>query len=275
MNKLQKSLRVNALFSGVSGITLIVLSKQIANLFETTNTTVFWVTGIVLLFFASTIFYEIIKQRPVAVLWIIIQDFIWVVGSMALIAANPFEISKAGNSTIAMIAFIVLFMGINQSTALAQVDSVSNKKDKHFKFERIIKADKQSVWKVISDVANYDKVVPNIDAVKIISGEGLGMVRSCSHGKNSWSETCSVWIEEKAYSFEVNTSAPDYPYPFKFLKGTWEVHEIDPNTTKILMLFDFQYKRAYQNWMLHPLLKGKFSKTAEELLDNWQKMLEK
>lgn len=275
MNKLQKSLRVNALFSGVSGITLIVLSKQIANLFETTNTTVFWVTGIVLLFFASTIFYEIIKQRPVAVLWIIIQDFIWVVGSMALIAANPFEISKAGNSTIAMIAFIVLFMGINQSMALAQVDSVSNKKDKHFKFERIIKADKQSVWKVISDVANYDKVVPNIDAVKIISGEGLGMVRSCSHGKNSWSETCSVWIEEKAYSFEVNTSAPDYPYPFKFLKGTWEVHEIDPNTTKILMLFDFQYKRAYQNWMLHPLLKGKFSKTAEELLDNWQKMLEK
>lgn len=275
MNKPQKSLRVNALFSGVSGITLIVLSKQIANLFETTNTTVFWVTGIVLLFFASTIFYEIIKQRPVAVLWIIIQDFIWVVGSMALIAANPFEISKAGNSTIAMIAFIVLFMGINQSMALAQVDSVSNKKDKHFKFERIIKADKQSVWKVISDVANYDKVVPNIDAVKIISGEGLGMVRSCSHGKNSWSETCSVWIEEKAYSFEVNTSAPDYPYPFKFLKGTWEVHEIDPNTTKILMLFDFQYKRAYQNWMLHPLLKGKFSKTAEELLDNWQKMLEK
>ena len=275
MNKLQKSLRVNALFSGVSGITLIVLSKQIANLFETTNTTVFWVTGIVLLFFASTIFYEIIKQRPVAVLWIIIQDLIWVVGSMALIAANPFEISKAGNSTIAMIAFIVLFMGINQSMALAQVDSVSNKKDKHFKFERIIKADKQSVWKVISDVANYDKVVPNIDAVKIISGEGLGMVRSCSHGKNSWSETCSVWIEEKAYSFEVNTSAPDYPYPFKFLKGTWEVHEIDPNITKILMLFDFQYKRAYQNWMLHPLLKGKFSKTAEELLDNWQKMLEK
>ncbi|MBA3986895.1 MAG: SRPBCC family protein [Flavobacteriales bacterium] len=244
-------------------------------MFETTNTTVFWVIGIVLLFFASTIIYEIIKQQPIAVLWIIIQDFLWVIGSIALIAVNPFEISKAGNSTIAIIAFIVLFMGINQSKALAQVDSAGNKKDKHFKFERIIKADKQSVWKVISDVANYDKVAPNIDAVKIISGEGRGMVRSCSHGKDSWSETCSMWIEEKAYSFEVNTSAPDYPYPFRFLKGTWEVQEIDSSTTKIIMLFDFQYKRKYQNWLLHPLLKGKFSKTAEELLDNWQKLLGK
>ena len=226
-------------------------------------------------FFSSTIIYEIIKQRPVAVLWIIVQDFLWVAGSIVLVAINPFEISKTGNSVIAIIAFVVLFMGVNQSKALAQVDSSNNKKSKHFKFERVIRADKQSVWKAIADVSNYDKVAPNIDAVKIISGEGRGMVRSCSHGKDSWTETCSMWIEEKAYSFEVNTSAPDYPYPFKFLKGTWEVQEIDSATTKVTMLFDFQYKRKYQNWLLHPLLKSKFSKTAEELLDNWQKMLEK
>lgn len=275
MNKLQKSLRQNAIFSGISGIILIALNKQIANLFETTNTTIFWVIGLVLLFFASTIIYEIIKQRPIAVLWIIVQDFLWVIGSLVLIAVNPFEISKSGNSTIAIIALIVIFMGINQSKVLAQIDRRGKTKNNHFQFERIIKANKQSVWKVISDVANYDKVAPNIDAVKIISGEGRGMVRSCSHGKDSWSETCSMWVEEKSYSFEVNTSVPDYPYPFKFLKGTWEVQELDSSTTKIIMLFDFEYKHKYQNWLLQPLLKGKFSKTAEALLDNWQKMLEK
>lgn len=274
MNKLQKSLRLNAIFSGISGITLFTFNKQISNLFETPNTTVFEIVGIVLLFFACTIIFEIIKQRPIAILWIIVQDFLWVAGSIILVAINPFETSKAGNSVIAIIAFVVLFMGINQSKALAQIDNTINKKSKHFKFERVIKASKKSVWKAISDVANYDKVAPNIDAVKIISGEGRGMVRSCSHGKDSWSETCSMWIEEKAYSFEVNTLASDYPYPFSFLKGTWEVQQIDSTTTKVTMLFDFQYKRKYQNWLLHPLLKGKFSKTAEELLDNWQKMLE-
>jgi len=168
-----------------------------------------------------------------------------------------------------------LFMGINQSKALAQVDSSAVKGKKHFRFERIVKASKPAVWKVIADVANYDKVAPNIDDVKIISGEGQGMVRSCSHGKDSWTETCSMWQEEKTYSFEVNTAAPNYPYPFKFLKGTWEVQEIDSTTTKIVMLFDFEYKHGFQNILVHPLLKGKFTKTAHELLDNWQKMLEK
>ncbi len=275
MNKLQKSLRLNAIFSGTSGIALIAFNKQISNVFGTANSSIFCIIGIVLLLFASTIVYEIIKQRPMAVLWIIVQDFLWAITSIVLVVINQFEISKVGNSTIVIIAIIVFFMGISQSKALAQIDSTESKKNKQLNFERIIKADKQSVWRAISDVANYDKVAPNIDAVKIISGEGRGMVRSCSHGKDSWSETCSIWIEEKAYSFEVNTSAPDYPYPFKFLKGTWEVHEIDSSTTKIVMFFDFQYKRKYQNWILHPLLKGKFSKTAEELLNNWQKMLEK
>ncbi len=275
MNKLQKALRLNAWFSGISGLMLITLNQQIANLFETTNTTVFWVTGIALLLFAGTIIYETKNQRPIAVLWIIVQDFLWVIGSIVLIAFDPFEISKAGNTTVATIAFIVLLMGINQSKAFAQIESNEYKKNKHFEFERVIKADKESVWKVISDVGNYDKVAPNIDAVKIISGEGRGMVRSCSHGNDSWSEICTMWVEEKSYSFEVNTSATDYPYPFKFLKGTWEVQGLDRGTTKIIMLFDFQYKRKYQNWLLHPFLKSRFSKTAEALLDNWQKIIEK
>lgn len=274
MNSLQKSLWANAIFSIISGIVLILFSRQFASLFGTTNDKVFWLIGLVLVFFAGTIIYEIIKQRPLAVLWIIIQDYIWVIGSFILITINPFDITKSGNSAIAVIGMVVLFMGINQSNALAQVDGVDNTKNKQFRFERVVKASKQQVWKVISDVANYNKVAPNIDDVKIISGEGQGMVRSCSHGKEKWTETCSMWVDGKTYSFEVNIAAPDYPYPFKFLKGTWEVQEIDISTTKIVMLFDFQYKRKYQNWLLHPILRGKFRKTAEELLDNWQKMLE-
>lgn len=224
--------------------------------------------------FTTTIIYEIIKQRPAAVLWIIVQDFMWVIGSAILLIVRPFEISKDGNLAIAIVALVVVFMGINQSKELAQVDSVNGKGIKHAKYERIVKANKKKVWKAIADVANYHEVASNIDDVKIISGEGKGMVRSCSHGKDSWTETCSMWVEEQSYSFEVNTSAPNYPYPFKFLKGTWEVQKIDSNTTKIIMHFDFMYKRKIQNILAHPLVKGKFNKTAIDLLDNWQKMLE-
>jgi len=275
MNQLRKALTSNAVFSGLSGVLLIAANQYFAQLFEINNNSVFWITGVVLIFFSGTIIYEIKRQNPLGVLSIIIQDILWVVGSIVLLIFQPFEISKTGNGVIAVVALIVLFMGIGQAKVLAQIDSISKKGIKQMSFERTVKATKEEVWKIISDVANYHEVAPNIDSIKIISGEGKGMVRSCNHGKHSWTETCSLWIEEKVYSFEVNTSAPDYPYPFKSLKGTWEIEKMDSTTSKIVMFFEFQYKRKFQNWMLHPLLKAKFSKTAEKLLDNWQNKLEK
>ena len=118
MNKLQKALRVNAIFSSLSGTILIFLNQHIADLFGTTNTKVFWIVGLVLIYFAITIAYEIIKQRKLAVLWIIIQDFTWVIASVVLMLLNPFQITQIGNLIIGIIAAIVFFMGINQMLAL-------------------------------------------------------------------------------------------------------------------------------------------------------------
>ncbi len=121
MNKLQKALKTNALFSGISGIILILLNHQIALVFGTTNYTVFWVIGLLLIYFSITIWYEIKKQRRFAVLWIIIQDYSWVLGSLILIVFNPFEITQIGNFIIAIVALIVLFMGINQMNGLKEI----------------------------------------------------------------------------------------------------------------------------------------------------------
>ncbi len=274
MNPLQTSLGINALFSGISGTVLIIFHHQLAQLFGIENNTVFWMIGIALLFFALTIGYEIIKQRPLAVLWIIVQDFLWVLGSGILLVLHPFAISPTGNVLIGIAAFIVLLMGFNQSRALARVDNNPEKAGKTWQFERIVKADKRSVWKLISDVGNYHMFAPNIDEVKIVSGDGPGMVRMCSHGKDSWAETCTVWTEEKEYAYAVQTNEPDYPYPFKFLNGFWRIEAIDQATTKIVMRFDFQYNKKFQNVLLHPLFRTKFHKVAEELLDNWQAALE-
>jgi len=275
MNQVQKSLLINALFSGFSGITLVTLSKHIARLFNISNSSVFCIIGITLIFFSMAIIYEIKRQNLVGILSIIIQDYIWVLGSIILLIIQPFEISKDGNSIIGVVALVVLFMAINQAKALAQMDSILTKGIKRLSFERTMKATKSSVWKVISNVANYHEVAPNVDEVIIISGNGEGMVRSCSHGKDSWTETCSLWEEEKEYAFEVNTTAPGYPYPFKYLKGNWKVEEIDNAQTKVIMLFEFEYSKKFHNWLLHPILKGKFSKTAEKILDNWQNDIEK
>ncbi|MDO6472034.1 hypothetical protein [Maribacter sp. 1_MG-2023] len=120
MNKLQNALKANAIFSSISGILLIIFNSKIAALFGTGNTTIFWVVGLVLLYFTITIWYEIKKQRRLAVLWIIIQDILWVVASLMIIVLNPFVITSTGNLIIGIIAVIVLFMAINQTKALNQ-----------------------------------------------------------------------------------------------------------------------------------------------------------
>ncbi len=274
MNKLQSSLRTNALFSGLSGIILIILHRSISQVFGAENNTVFWVIGVLLVFFAGTIIYEIRKQRSLAVLWIITQDLLWVVGSLILLVYNPFDISSNGLLLIGVVGAMVLYMAINQTKALRQIDDNPEKPGKRWRFERIVNSDKPTTWQLISDIGHYDLFAPNIDDVKIVSGQGQGMVRTCSHGKDTWSETCTLWSENEGYAYTVHTGEPDYPYPFRFLNGYWGVEEINPSTTRIVMQFDFQYKKRFQNILLHPFFRTRFFSIAEELLDNWQKKLE-
>jgi len=273
MNRLQKSLLLNALFSGISGITLILFQVSIAKLFGTENTTVFWVIGTLLLFFTLTIILEIIKQRPLAVLWIIVQDMLWVIGSIILIVFNPFEITFAGNVIIAIVAVIVLVMAVNQSRALAGLDDEGNTGIKILRFERMVTANIAEVWRVVSDVANYHDVAPNIDKAEILSGDAVGMVRKCSHGNDSWTETCTAWNEEKSYTFKVNTDAPDFPFPLNYMQGTFGVHELSDTQTNMVLSFELRYKRKLYNVILHPVIKSKFKKTIKEVLDKWQNKL--
>ncbi|MGB6152014.1 MAG: hypothetical protein WBG48_08480 [Pricia sp.] len=128
MNRLQTALLVNAIFSSLSGIALIIGNRQIAQLFGTTNNTIFWVVGCVLIFFATTIVYEICEQRSWAVLWIIIQDALWVIGSVVLLTWNPFGTSQNGLAVIGFVALIVIFMAINQLRALNKQISIIRKK---------------------------------------------------------------------------------------------------------------------------------------------------
>ena len=273
MNQLQKSLLFNAVFSGITGILLVSIPKVISEIFSTSNTAVFWVLGIGLLLFAATLIFTIKTQNPLGVLVIIIMDYLWVLGSIVILAFQPFAISTVGGGIIAAVALVVLLIAINQAKALAKVDSKAQGL-KQMTFSRIIDAPRQKTWEAISDVANYHEVAPNIDNVEMVSGQGEGMVRKCSHGNDSWTETCTLWDEGNAFHFEVNTGAPDYPYPFDYLKGHWKLEQMRDSRTKIILIFVFRYRRKFQNWLIHPILRVKFGKTLEQLLNNWQDQME-
>jgi len=140
--------------------------------------------------------------------------------------------------------------------------------------ERSVRAPLESVWQLVSDVGNYAKYAPNIDSSKIVSGEGVGLIRACGSKEGRWQEFCTSWHDKDCYEFEIQTQAHDYPFPFKMLHGKWSVDPINTNHTIIRMKFDLEFKNKAVGWLLYPVMKIQFMKICEELLDNWQTALE-
>ncbi len=274
MSLLQFALLCNALFSISCGLYLLFYRKKVALLFGKEKTTFFLILGIALILFSITVFVQVPNPAPDAVLSIIVQDVIWVVLSLIILLFKLFKLSSWGYKTIGWVALIVFVFAIAQSAGIYQLDLNKATGMKQVTYETLFMAPKQKVWKIISDVGNYHKIAPNIDSVEIVSGKGEGMVRRCRHQSDSWTEVATLWEEGEAYAFEVDTQAPDYPYPLTYLKGTWKVIEVDDNTSKVSMTFDFSYKSRWQNLVLHPFMKAQFDKICTELLENWRGKIE-
>lgn len=270
MNTLKLALIGNAVMSLLTGLILSIFPKQVAAIFATTQYLPFLLIGLALLYFCATIVLEVYKQRPLPILWIIIQDILWVAASAYIILARPLPISEIGYGLIAVIAVLVLLFSVFQTLGLAKLDNKEGANSKQLHFSRKVPTSKAIAWSLISDLGGYAAVASNIDQVKIISGSGEGMQRVCSHGEESWTETCTLWEEEKAYSFTVDTAAPDYPYPFRSLKGTWEIRSANDQETEIVMTFAFEFNRWIQNVLIYPFMKNQFKKICEEILDRWE-----
>jgi len=277
MKNLGLALGMNASFSMASGIALVLFNRPLAELFGSHLTVPFWSMGIGLMLFALAVLYVRSNQSGnlINVLIIILLDLGWVAASAAVIYFQLFNLSPTGYFIIAAVAVIVLGFALHQSYALMYADAMTEAPlRKQFRFTKIVNGSRQKVWEVISDLAGYYKIAPNIDEVNILSGEGEGMVRSCRSGEDSWTETCTIWDPENKYSFVVDTSPADYPYPFQFLQGTWGVNTLSNGKTEIIMTFDFEYERKAQLLLIHPVLERRFKKIGRKLLANWKEKIE-
>lgn len=141
-------------------------------------------------------------------------------------------------------------------------------------FRRKLAAPLEVAWNAISDVGNYHRVAPNIDHSRVVSGSGKGMIRECSNKDGAWKEVCTEWHHNKSFSFEVDTEAKDYPYPFNKLFGAWSVARVSEEECEIAMDFRFQFRSEDVERDVYPVMKKQFSEVCEQLLDNWQKEIE-
>lgn len=116
MKKLKFWLRFNAVFSTVCAIILLVDNYQIQQVFGFENSMVLPVLSIGLLPFAGYV-YWVSRQHPIMekhVRSISLMDGVWVLGSIVLIAFQPFGLTMVAYISIAIVALFVGLFGIQQ-----------------------------------------------------------------------------------------------------------------------------------------------------------------
>mgnify|MGYP006267595701 CR=1 FL=1 len=275
MNTLQKTLLPNGVLSFLSGVAIALANEGLATIFSSQHNEIFVGLGAVLAAFGLLVLGVAVASNTTGTLLVFLLDSIWVLATLVVLLFRPFELAPAARWITALYGLPVLAFVWFQGHVLHALDRKAQGGPKTLHFEREVAAAPAEVWPVISDVANYHRVAPNIDRVEILSGSGRGQVRRCAHAGQQWTETCTLWREGEAFAFRVDTAAADYPYPFASLSGHWEVQPAAAGSANLKMTFSFRYKHVFQSVLLHPLLRRRFAKIAGQLLDNWQQQLEK
>ncbi|MEM1136826.1 MAG: hypothetical protein AAGI07_13395 [Bacteroidota bacterium] len=108
-NKLRQVLKINAAFSTLSGLCFILMHGALGKLIGLHQHEILMYIGIGLLLFATSVFYEAFAKavRAKQVKFIVIQDCLWVVGSIVIVIFHLFGLTFTGYLLISIIALIV------------------------------------------------------------------------------------------------------------------------------------------------------------------------
>ncbi|MTI33580.1 hypothetical protein [Xanthovirga aplysinae] len=119
---LRNLLKINAIFSLLSGLVLVLFKHQVGALLTISNPQILLLIGIGLFLFAGNLLYHAFNKeiKPNSIRIIIYEDWTWVLGSAVLLILNPFETSSLGLALIGMVAFIVMTFALLQTIALNQ-----------------------------------------------------------------------------------------------------------------------------------------------------------
>lgn len=115
---LKKYLTINSAFSAFSGLTMVLFSSGLNSFFDIHNEYVFPFIGVNLLIFSLIVWYVSRNQlnNTILVNIISILDGLWVIGSIAIILFQLFDLSRNGYYLIGTVAIWIGFLGYKQFT---------------------------------------------------------------------------------------------------------------------------------------------------------------
>lgn len=181
-----------------------------------------------------------------------IADFLWVMGSVVLMAVT--DITTGGMILLSGIAIVVGIFGLMQIRGIGQMYSAPSKPDTHrlcVAIDTPESADK--MWAMIADLPKIQAYSPNLTQVILRDDAqpGVDAVRQCTNVRGeTWGEHCKLFDEQQrqvAYEFLADESG--FPYPFATMWGGWDVVERDNGST-----VNIWFEVTAKNRLLHPFI---------------------
>lgn len=116
MKELKKYLTINSVFSAISGLTMLLFSTNLNNLFNIDNVYVFPIIGSNLLIFSGFVWFVSSRQLTTKILvtTITVLDALWVLGSLVIVSLGLFNLSQDGNILISIVAVWIAFLAYKQ-----------------------------------------------------------------------------------------------------------------------------------------------------------------
>ncbi len=266
-NGLRNALRGNAVFSGLSGLAMIVWAVPLAEWMGGFSPWILGVLGPGLLLFAAFLLLEARRARPVpaSALAASIADFAWVAGSAILVAA-PGVLSPAGTWVVLFVALVVLLFAtwqlaglrdLTRNRSLTRTSRGRTTARSAFEVHEEVAASPNAIWGVIRQLDRIGEFYAVLKSVEV-TGSGTQIRRTCENHKGQrWSEDVeSMDDDARALSLRFDTDAPDFPFPMRTMYGGWTVQAASGKTC-VTIWYEFTMKWGLLGELLAPLLAEK------------------
>ncbi|MFY0681728.1 MAG: SRPBCC family protein [Thalassovita sp.] len=282
------ALSLNAAFSGLSGLALLILAPTFAALLFTDvlawAPVVLRLVGAGLLMFAAVLVLMALSvgTTRLHVNLVVLADLGWVAGTAAGLALFSSFISATGTVLLVLVAAVVGTFAILQligaktlTPSLARVTYHQADGVLTAIVTRPVQASSEVVWSVMTDHPGYADVASNLSRVEVVSGDGEGMQRRCyANNGDSWGETCHLMQEGHKFGFTVHTDAADYPYPIAELQGLWAVEPIGKHAEFRIELKARPKGNAILRALFPIMARPSISTTLTALADAWADRME-
>lgn len=279
VQRVRNVLRVNTMFSVVTGVAVVGSSAWVARQLGGIPTLVVAAIGLGVVAFGIVVVS--VSVAGALTVWrggllVATADLVWVAISIPVLIIG--DLTAAGVAAVAVVGACVLGLAGSEVAALRRLapfaGSVDGSRLETVRRSVDLEAPAAVGWEVVSDHELYGRLAPNLRAVHLLSDEGAihGKRRCVARSGESWTESCDVFLDDRRY--EVNVDTSDYPYPLASMAAVFRVDEIDGQHCRASAVFYYERRPTLRGSLLAAGMPTAFAVIMRRITNGWAKEAE-